>query len=78
MDPNQALADARDAIARIDALEAEGRDAGQNDMEAIWYASVEATEAYRALDEWISKGGFLPEAWAPRDKDGFKKSEFGQ
>ena len=63
MDPNQALADAREAVARIDALEAEGAEAGQNDIEAISDVTNDAMEHYRALDEWISKGGFLPDEW---------------
>jgi hypothetical protein len=49
MDPNAALAAARDARASI---EADGQDA----VDLL----VEST---RALDEWLSAGGSLPEDW---------------
>lgn len=54
MDPNETLKRIRTLIA---ALEAGARDP---DGEAC-----ELAEAWRALDGWLSKGGFLPAAWAP-------------
>jgi len=54
MDPNQALEDAREAMARLDAS------TEQADMIA---AALDVTEVFRSLDEWISNGGFLPSAW---------------
>lgn len=63
MDPDAALQAARDALARIDAL-----DAAEGDLityiEDVNDAVGDALEHYRALDEWITKGGFLPKAWA--------------
>ena len=52
---------------------------------AMLYAIPEATrDAFRmaelveALDGWISRGGFLPEAWAKgADKDSGRKSAGG-
>jgi hypothetical protein len=33
--------------------------------EAMYLGDTEeAAEKYAAVDEWVSKGGFLPEAWA--------------
>jgi hypothetical protein len=55
MDPNQALADAREATKVAD------RTSGPwEHLDAL----EDALESYRALDEWLSKGGFLPTAWA--------------
>lgn len=63
MDPNETLRIARAGIARVDALEIEGNDAGQNDVEDINDAAFDALEAYRQLDHWITRGGFLPDEW---------------
>lgn len=54
MDPNQALADLREALRRMGAA-----------TEPWEYenAAAEAGEHIAGLDEWLSKGGFLPEAW---------------
>lgn len=55
MDPNTALARLREAIARwSSASDADTR----ND------AASDAADWADALDDWISKGGFLPTAWA--------------
>ena len=54
MDPNTALANAREASARLDAS------TGQADMIE---AALDIAAAYRALDEWITRGGFLPADW---------------
>lgn len=60
MDPNAALAAIRDGLAAIDAI----RD-GSADPDANTYANAAAdiVEHTRALDEWLSKGGFPPNAW---------------
>lgn len=55
MDPNAALAALREQAA---ALTADGDYADAQDVEAF-------VEQFQALDEWLSKGGFLPSAWAP-------------
>lgn len=52
MDPNAALERIRDLVG---AVERHGRaDDGR-----------ELAEVVRGLDEWITKGGFLPAEWAP-------------
>lgn len=51
MDPNAALKQLRE-LADIDAY---------HNMTAI--EGQEFIELFKALDDWISKGGFLPEAW---------------
>jgi len=62
MDPDAALQTARDALARIDALDA--------NEDVPYYIEKRAdqteivSESFRALDEWLTKGGFLPAAWA--------------
>ncbi|MDP8971195.1 MAG: hypothetical protein M3N52_12020 [Actinomycetota bacterium] len=54
MDPNEALTRAR---AHADAI--------LNDEHADPAAECEPlAEAFQALDEWLGRGGFLPEAWA--------------
>ena len=56
MDPNQALEDARARVALLDATDVD-------DLEDSIGLMQEAIEAYRALDEWLPKGGFFPNAW---------------
>jgi len=51
MDPDKALKTIRHITAKIRL-----RSARMNDVDRL-------EEAVTALDEWISKGGFLPEAW---------------
>jgi hypothetical protein len=63
MDPNETLAtlrtEAGDIITCI-ATDPEGSDG------RIIAAAADMAEAFEALDEWLSKGGFLPDAWAPK------------
>jgi hypothetical protein len=61
MDPNKALEVARAELERMDTL---GDSDDSFDIEASQEAAREVAEAFRALDEWISYGGFLPAAWA--------------
>ena len=61
MDPNQALEGAREAYAA--ALEAEKN----ADSDLIDFLQS-AVESYQALDEWPSRGGFLPTAWTTRPR----------
>jgi len=61
MDPNKALEVARTELERMDAL---GDSDDALDQEAAQEAQREVAEAFRALDEWISYGGFLPASWA--------------
>ena len=54
MDPNQALIDARAACKHWH----EG-ERGDYDLEAF----DELVNAFQSLDEWLSRGGFLPRDW---------------
>jgi len=54
MDPNANLAEQRRIVARMLDEESEHIDTGD---------AVRLAELAQALDEWISKGGFLPDAW---------------
>jgi transposase-like protein len=62
MDPDIALANAREAAAQFNSLER----SWPVDSADVIAAAAEAIEHYQALDEWISKGGFLPNAWQYR------------
>ena len=53
MDPNEALKNARAALAMIRARPISTEDG----------AYEQFTDAFEALDGWLSKGGFLPDAW---------------
>jgi len=54
MDPNETLRTMREAIARYDnAIKLVDADDAASDV----------LDAARALDEWLSHGGFLPKAW---------------
>jgi hypothetical protein len=55
MDPNKALEDAREAV---EVLNADTSTAARV-MDA--YEKLHAS--FEALDGWLSKGGFLPDAW---------------
>lgn len=55
MDPNPALEDLRFAIDDLDtALRLE---------EVRLPIAIAVVERFKILDEWLSKGGFLPEDW---------------
>lgn len=55
MDPNEALAEIRKGLAAYRATPAD------EDVCVDTYASI--IEGIEALDEWLSKGAFLPDAW---------------
>jgi hypothetical protein len=57
MDPNTALEEIRDSIQEFEGL---SRD---NFVDALIEAD-KIVERFKALDEWLSKEGFLPGAWA--------------
>lgn len=57
MDPDAALATARSAIAAI-------RKGEDSHGEFMTDAHDDLADAFEALDGWITKGGFLPAAWA--------------
>lgn len=56
MDPNQALADIRADAASI--LDGSACCAAHGEM-----AAAELALKFRALDEWLTQGGFPPEVW---------------
>lgn len=57
MDPNEALERLRRAVAELK-TEAQWRHEA-----ALGDVVTEMVEKFEALDEWLSKGGFLPTAW---------------
>ena len=59
MDPNTTLEELRRRV--IDILAAFDDERGIATSDA-----AELAEAFRALDTWISNGGFLPAAWTGR------------
>jgi hypothetical protein len=59
MDPDQALANAREAAQDYD-------EAGSLGSESD--AAERLVEAFNALDSWLSKGGFLPRDWRSDEK----------
>lgn len=61
MDPNETLVELREAISLYDG----GPD---HDYEA----AGRFMNAFEALDEWLSKGGFLPDAWVNGNRDLFE------
>jgi len=58
MDPDVALAAARKACELVEIIDEE------LDPEALIAAVALALGYYQTLDEWITKGGFLPKEWA--------------
>ena len=62
MDPNEALYNAREAVASIhNAMDEDGGlDSFDLDLDDV----AQLADAFKALDEWISKGGFLPVLWS--------------
>lgn len=58
MDPNETLRELRESVRR--AQRAADGDSNDAEIEA-WQ---EAGEKILALDEWLSRGGFLPDDWA--------------
>ena len=62
MDPNEALRRIRDLAGQIvSPPDDEGDDALSNDEEHD--LAVELAETALGLDEWLTKGGFKPDAW---------------
>ena len=62
MDPNKALDDLRKL-----AFEAKGLAAMEHkncDIQGGTSIAEELAEAFEDLDEWLKKGGFLPETWS--------------
>lgn len=53
--------DVNETLARLDAWAAAKLDS--NIIDADSTTDDEAAELFAALNEWLSKGGFLPEPW---------------
>lgn len=62
MDPNEALKRAREAARILDNDRCVSRKA-REELAVELDAMTDLAEAFDALDQWISKGGFLPDAW---------------
>jgi hypothetical protein len=58
LDPNKTLSDIRAVVRRIH--QAEDNDASAED---IARDAGELATLVQALDEWLTRGGFLPDAW---------------
>lgn len=58
MDPNTALANMREAIRRLD------DPSNTSTIGEYAEAARDLRDAASALDEWLPKGGFLPQDWA--------------
>lgn len=61
MDPNATLKEILEIAERM--ISVDDRDAGE-----LIEDSLQLVELVMALDEWMTKGGFLPEKWAARWK----------
>lgn len=59
MDPNRTLLELRAAIKRV--LESDPQD--QEDYEQFEEDASQLANAADDLDNWLSRGGFLPDAW---------------
>ena len=62
MDPDVALANARQAATEI----FEALDTG--DVQSLDTSASNLAESFQALDEWLTSGGFLPDAWHNRGR----------
>lgn len=61
MDPNEALVKLRAMVHAERAIDSQWTPEYANQRCALW------AEQFDAVDEWLSKGGFLPSDWAPQD-----------
>lgn len=59
MDPNEALKNAREAVRLVRALSD-----GIVEEDVLLDAASDLADAFAALDEWLARGGFKPDAWA--------------
>ncbi len=67
MDPNEALKNAREALKRHRRSQEREEGSASPNTEG----ADDLADAFESLDRWLSKGGFLPDAWKPtRTGDG--------
>jgi hypothetical protein len=64
MDPEQALAEARAALADYRTAQTNNRD--HRDDHLVVDAADRLADAFEALDGWLSAGGYRPDDWNPR------------
>jgi hypothetical protein len=68
MDPNANLQEQRRLSAEINTLiEQKDGEPSRREAERLIDLAGELADHAQALDEWISKGGFLPTAWRHKD-----------
>lgn len=67
MDADEALKNVRAGVARVRRME-EKEEGGGN--ASFTDAACELADAVDALDEWLSKGGYLPQLWSEAGKVG--------
>ena len=58
MDPDQALKNAREAVAKMNNWDP-AVDGTEEGPPSAW----DLKDAFEALDEWLTGGGFLPQDW---------------
>lgn len=63
MDPNATLAEIRQLVQDMEAIDESGDD--PDEPGEYYRIASEAAHAFASLDGWITKGGFLPSEWAP-------------
>lgn len=63
MDPNENLKEQRKIVAEINA--ARDADADAFDFDKV----MRLADLVQAMDEWMTKGGFLPEAWVSTERN---------
>lgn len=59
MDPNETL----NRLRRLTAIHTEWYDSDNTEWVSIAICGNEIVELITALDEWLSRGGFPPQAW---------------
>jgi hypothetical protein len=82
MDPNATLARFRELMRQADEIErgiheveSNGETPHYNRYERWDDTRAEAAEVMRGLDEWFSKGGFLPDEWLKGWLKGWQRPE---
>lgn len=63
MDPIANLARQRTIVAEINELRAEQTEDARENIDVTVTLAYELAELVEALDEWLTKGGFLPTRW---------------
>jgi hypothetical protein len=63
VDPNEALEILRKLAKRVISIADEPDYSDNKSQDHVLSEAMEMAEAFKSLDEWISKGGFLPKDW---------------